>query len=405
MMKLLMIGSGSQVYREYSISSIAKKYSILLIQQDEPTWQRSYVHDFALANMMDEKEVIEAAKHLQTKHKIDGILTYEEPSIELTALVARELNLKYISVNSAKSCRDKYLMREAFNKLNISSCSSYIVNSEEEAIFYANKIRFPIVLKPAKMASSIGVVKVESEKDLHESYRIATSATNPRFSKEQVILLEEYLDGPEYSVESVVIEGHVSIVAITRKEIGFYPYFEEIGHQVSQSEFLEQKQLIEELVINAHHALEVDIGVTHTEVRLTKKGPRLIELGARLGGDLIPYLVYLSTGIDLSLAAADIAVGVEPNLIATRNKASLIRFIYPNNDVRVKKVSVDPIVFTWDGVQQVSWEVKTGDLLLLPPKEFSMRLGFIITTAENVKSCMEINERVYNNLTLEVENL
>ncbi|MBD2255550.1 ATP-grasp domain-containing protein [Nostoc parmelioides] len=405
MMKLLIIGSGSQLYREYSISSIAKKYSILLIQQDEPTWQKAYVHDFALANMMDEKEVIEAAKHLQMKHNINGILTYEEPSVELTALVARELNLKYISINSAKLCRDKYLMREAFNKSNISLCNSYIVNSEEEAVFYANKIGFPIVLKPAKMASSIGVVKVESEKDLPESYRIAASATNSRFSKKQVILLEEYLDGPEYSVESVVTGSNVSVVAITRKEIGFHPYFEEIGHQVSPSEFFEQKQLIEELVINAHHVLEVDMGVTHTEVRLTKKGPRLIELGARLGGDLIPYLVYLSTGIDLSLAAADIAVGVEPNLIPTRNKASLIRFIYPNNDVRIKKLSVEPIVFTWNGVHQVTWEVKSGDLFLLPPKEFSMRLGFIITVAEKVKNCIEINERVCKNLIIEVQNL
>ena len=89
------------------------------------------------------------------------------------------------------------------------------------------------------------------------------------------VLVEEYLDGPEISVDSVVFQGQVDCVHVARKRLGFEPYFEEVGHLVTEWSHEPWAQPVRELVAQAHRALSVTHGVTHAEIRLTREGPRL----------------------------------------------------------------------------------------------------------------------------------
>jgi biotin carboxylase len=82
-------------------------------------------------------------------------------------------------------------------------------------------------------------------------------------------------------------------------------------------------------------------GVTHAEIRLTRKGPRLVELNGRLGGDLIPFNSAMATGIDLVAAAAELALGRRPALTATRSFAAEVRFVYPPYDCVVGSIDVE----------------------------------------------------------------
>jgi biotin carboxylase len=146
------------------------------------------------------------------------------------------------------------------------------------------------------------------------------------------VLVEELLTGPEISVDCAVHRGRVHPLCVARKEVGYPPYFEEVGHVVDGADPLLADPGVLAVVQGAHAALGYADGVTHTELKLTPSGPRLVEVNARLGGDLIPYLGLRATGVDPALAAASVACGRPPELAADRKLVGAVRFFYPDRD-------------------------------------------------------------------------
>ncbi|WP_407916000.1 acetyl-CoA carboxylase biotin carboxylase subunit family protein [Kitasatospora sp. NE20-6] len=132
------------------------------------------------------------------------------------------------------------------------------------------------------------------------------------------VLVEEYLDGPEISVECATVRGRAISVAITRKQLGPPPYREETRHNPLLA-------LAGPVAQEALHVVGFANGIAHVEMRLTGRGPRLSEVNGRLAGDLIPHLVREATGIDLPVAAADIALCLLPDLTPTRRRPLRLR--------------------------------------------------------------------------------
>jgi biotin carboxylase len=401
MATLLVIGSGQDVYREYTFRAASGHHSLVLLQEAPITWQGRYVVDAARVPLSDPDLVCDAARALDRMHHFDGIFTFEEASVETAAVLAHALGLPFLDVPTARRCRDKCAMRAAFARAGVPSAASLVASSPAEAERIADTIGYPVVFKPRTLASSMGVIRVDGAADVPGAFAVAAATSHPRFAREPNILVEEYLDGPEVSVESVVVDGVVHGVAITRKHLGLAPYFEELGHVVSAAEPLQDEAAIYDVVARAHAALGVRTGATHAELRLTPSGPRMIELGARLGGDLIPYLVHLATGVDLARAALDVAAGETPSLAPTRARAAAIRFIYPEHDLRVARLHADPSLSELPWLDQITWEVAPGDVVRLPPREFGMRLGFLIVTGADEAACDRHFDRVFPHLSIE----
>jgi PncC family amidohydrolase len=162
------------------------------------------------------------------------------------------------------------------------------------------------------------------------------------------VLVEEFVDGPEFSIDSLVRQGHVTPLFVASKLSGLDPYFEELGHVVS-SDGLQLLPEIEPLLQAVHEAIGFVDGATHTEVRVTDRGYRLMEINARLGGDLIPHLGLLATGIDLLGATVDVALGRKPDLRPSATGTAAIRFIYPPRDMELKELRVPPEVLAAHG--------------------------------------------------------
>lgn len=395
MATLLVIGSGVPSYREYALRAAASRHDLLLIHDSPLGWQTPYVRDFVQAALRDQTAVLEAAHNLAARHTIHGIFTYDEPSVETTALVAQQLGLPFNSRECAQHCRDKMLMRQRWAEWDIPSAQSRLATTEAEALAAAEAIGYPVVIKPRAMAASIGVVRADTPAELVAGFAMSSAINHPVFTRtQQDVLVEEYLDGPEVSVESLVIDGNVHCVALTRKQVGAAPYFEEIGHVVATTELLPETKAIYELVQAAHRALGVTMGATHAEVRLTRSGPRMIELGLRLGGDLIPHLVNLATGVDMSALAADIAAGQHPSWEWTRHATAAIRFIAPSQPIQVHAVGLDASAAQLPWLDQVTWDVRPGDIVRLPPQRFVSRLGFIIVSGESIAQCQQRLDQV-----------
>jgi biotin carboxylase len=130
-----------------------------------------------------------------------------------------------------------------------------------------------------------------------------------------------------------------------------------------------------------------------------------VEVNARLGGDLIPHLVHLATGVDLAAAAIDVAAGRPLQLNPTRRAAASIRFLYPRVDMRVRTLGVGAALGDLRWVERLVWTAQPGDELRLPPGGFMSRLGFVVVTGANADECRTRQAEVEGLTEVEFEPL
>lgn len=379
MSKILLLGAGSDVYRRYLLESISREHEIVLAEVSPTGWPDDYVGSRHLVAPGDRERLVDLA----ARERVDGVMTWMESCVEAAAAVSAALELPGHSPSAARASRDKHLMRARWDEHGVASAASRLVTDIEGARRAARAIGFPVVVKPRALAGSVGVMLSRDLDELERAFRVAAGAELDRYETAvKGVLVEEYLDGPEVSVESIAHAGRVDVVAVTRKQTGMAPGFEELGHVVGTEAGCDEA--LRTLVEAAHAALGLRDGATHTEVRLTARGPKLIEIAARLAGDLIPRLVRHATGVDLGLAAAAAATGATPDLRATRRRCAQIAFVYPRRTGTVVGLSVPPTV---DPPEEARWLVEVGARVALPPDGFIGRLGYVLCRDDSTDTC------------------
>lgn len=395
----------AQAYRGYCLENVAAHYDVVLISAAEPTWEREFLLDFEIADPTDQAALSTAGRALAERHELAGVLTWTEWYVVPAARLARHLGLPTTAPEAVQGCRNKHTSRTLFARHGVPSAASVRVRTESEAADAALRIGYPVVLKPAAYAASMGVIRVDSVEELSAAYAFAAKAAGHGVESTQV-LVEEYLDGDEISVECVTYRGQTTVVAVTRKTVGLPPFFEELAHVVDANDPL--LALVAPVATAALDALGVTDGVSHVEMRLVDGRPRLIEANARIAGDLIGHLVHLATGVDLARAAADIACGQAPNLTPTRSRSAAIRLIYPAHSGTLTARGIDSRFADhadhagW--LERVSFQRQVGDELVLPPQGdmFSARIGFLITTGPTGADAEARSAEAYRHLAVQV---
>lgn len=341
---LLMIQSGHPKYREHLMQSVAAHYRVHLFIKSEPTYEPPYLAGWSvLSSTTDIDLVVASAKELHAKDPLDGVLAWDESRVLQAAHAAYALGLPGDPAYVAR-CRDKHLTRQALAAAGVPQPASVLCDTVQDALAAAEKVGYPAILKPRHLAGSMGVIKVHSPAELMEQWAFTHDESHPDApAPEQHVLLEEFADGYEVSVDAAVHNGRVYPICVARKKIGFAPYAEEVGHTVDPRDPLLADEAFLNVLTGTHDALGFRDGVTHTEIMVTSQGPRLIEVNARVGGDLIPYLAQKSTGIDMALAAAACAVGKEPDVTPDRSFCSAVRFFYVDeNDTELATIGFAP---------------------------------------------------------------
>ncbi|MFE4826761.1 ATP-grasp domain-containing protein [Streptomyces sp. NPDC056672] len=401
---LIVVGGTDPVLRGYCMERAAAAYPVALIDAKPPTWQHDLVADHEVADPRDPASVIAAGLALAERHTIAGVLTWDEYALVPTAHLATRLGLPGNTVASMNASRDKAASRRHFAQHNVPSATSTRVQTLAEAAAAADRTGFPVVLKPSSHAGSIGVIRINSPEALPAGWEFAVSGAGAQGREGSGVLVEEYLDGPEISVECVTQHGATTVVAVTRKDVGFAPYFEEVGHTVTAGD-----PLVSEVAPVAAHALRalgVTDGVQHIEMRLTATGPRIIEVNARIGGDMIGELVRLATGLDLPRIAADIACGNAPDLTPTAHTTAAITLLYPPvvGTLTARHLPAVPgPSHPW--LHQVTWLRNIGEQVCLPPTALpgAARIGFLIVTADSPGDARSRLASLTEQLTLAVE--
>ncbi|MFJ9446710.1 ATP-grasp domain-containing protein [Kitasatospora sp. NPDC101235] len=397
---LLLIGTGTEQYRRYALEQIAERHRVVLLTPAAPTWALPYIADHEVADTRDPDQALAAAERLAARHRITGVLTWDEYAQHSAARLAAALGTFGNSEATARACRNKAASRAAFAAAGVPSAASHHADTLDQALAAAETIGYPVVVKPAAAAGSIGVRLADVPSDLVDAYTQAAAHAG-----HDGVLVEEYLDGPEVSVECVTALGMTTPVAVTRKHLGPAPYFEETGHSVEAGDPL--LALVGPVAVQALDAVGFANGVSHVEMRLTDGGstPRLIEVNGRLGGDLIPHLVREATGIDLPLAAADIALGLQPDLTPTRRRAAAIHMTYAPATGRLTCATADPALREQPWLERLVWEKRSGDHVALPPAGDlgTARVAHLIARDTTAERCLQHLADANHHLDITVE--
>ncbi|MCD0484239.1 ATP-grasp domain-containing protein [Streptacidiphilus sp. ASG 303] len=389
--RLIVVGSRLRAYREYAMASLAGEYDLALVTSRPLTWEQEYVTAHRIADTADAAALRPAVEELLAEAAADGcprtgVYTWDESSLTATAEVAGQLGLPHLSAAAAAACRDKYATRRLLDRAGLPAVRHRLVHTAEEAAEAAAAVGYPLVLKPRALAGSMGVTLVRGPEEFPDAWARTASTVLPGLPAEAGVLVEEFLDGPEISVDSCVLDGVAEPVVVARKRLGFDPGFEEVGHLVGPWRHEPWARPVEDLVRAAHRALGIEVGVTHTEIRLTASGPRLIELNGRLGGDLIPRVGALATGVDLPLAAAALALGRRPALDAAEDRWAEIRFLYPPHDGVLEHLDLGAAAAV-PGVAEVVPLAGPGDELLLPPRALTPRTAAVVAVGPDPAAC------------------
>ena len=274
--------------------------------------------------IVDTHRLDEMAKIILQIHRdyyLSAIIPGFEIFVSYAAFLSHLIHLPGLSPEAGKALRNKSIMRTALLENHVRSVSNVILQEEHDIKKIAAELKFPVVIKPIDQSGSMHVSKVNNTNELLTTYHTLSADPWTEMGKGigSVALVEEYVNGEEFSVEGYVDSGGIHIISVTKKILGEEPFFVEMGHIVPANLDSDTKENIAKYVNEVIHAVKLTMGVFHCEIRIDKNGPVLMEIAGRLPGDKICNLILLSSGIDMweimILSHMGLSVEINPNPI------------------------------------------------------------------------------------------
>jgi len=351
-----------------------------------------YVH---FTDFRDKEESISSIVQYGLDNKINGVLVGFEFVVDVAIEVARRLNLPTNTTEDIASLRDKFLMYSVFKEHDIPCAFTRNVRSWEEAQDAAREFVFPFIVKPVSNAGSCGVRKVNNLQELSEAFSAAQSMNvefphGIRLSTD--VVFQDFLSGPECSVECSVNNGNISIIGITDKFTTNGNYFAEIGHIFPSN----LEGAIQEKVRTVAHdvlkAFGITNGVAHIEMKITESGPKVVEVGARLAGDYIPNLILNASGIDCAALYINTALGECTKPVVKKKSYSGIYFIHSEEKGVFKSIKNDLSLYG-----QVDIFVDAGDTVNDAVDNIN-RIGKVVITKNSYEEVVSTVDTLKKNL-------
>lgn len=346
---------------------------------------------------------------LQKQHevlKFDGILTVCDYYVDAISAVAKALDLPQAFSSNVAQVRKKHRVRQLIDDANLPNCKYEVAYSWEETLSAAKQLGYPLVMKPSDLASSALVSLINNESELKQAFSdIDEMKVNFREQwREPLWLLEEYMAGEEYSVEACTFRGETTILGITDKSITGEPFFIENGHMFPADIEESQAKQITDLVLKTLQAVGHDHGLSHTEVKLTPEGPKIVEINSRPGGNYIAELMEIVTGFDVLKAHIELALNIKPDVETkiTQCQSAAVQFYVPHQTGIIQQVNGISQLEQHDKVHRFQFEDLVGKTVE-PAIDNATYLGHVITFDNSGKGARKIAEQLINQLSVEVE--
>lgn len=349
----------------------------IALDYDEKAVGFEYAQKKYVVSSTDAEKVLEVAK----KENVDAILTTSDYPVNVVAKVCKILNLPAMSPEVANICTNKYLQRKLFSDNGINAPKFYLISDDKTIDEFTD---YPYIVKPVDSSASRGVKKVANIEEMSEAIKEARE-----YSRTGQVLIEQFIGGKEFSVETLTQNNITTIVNITEKLVigEDYGYFVEDTHIEPARISAEDWTLIEEQVKKALTCIKANNCPSHTEVKLWSGKAYIIEMACRLGGDYITSdLVPLSTGIDMLANLVHIALGEPIDVEKKISKISMVQFLNQENYEHCQEF----IEGNKDCISRFEVKPKHNH----PIKSSLDRMGYIIMQLDSHKQCEEVLQQI-----------
>ncbi|QES51755.1 carboxylase [Streptomyces venezuelae] len=367
-------------------------------------WPTGELAGVCFTDLTDPDRALDDMESYCREHRIGAVAACWELFTPLVAALAARLGLPGNDPALAHAARNKIAMAGAFRAAGIPVPLDAVAEDAAQARRAASEVGlgWPLVVKPAEQGGSWGVSVVAGPEDLDEAVAAArrfTRAMPHGLALDPRVLLQAYVPGPEYSAETVVLDGVPYALPVVAKDTTAGRYRVETGHSCPAGLPPDLTRAVQHAAARAALAVGVRNGIAHTEVKIPPGSdtPVVIETGARLPGDNICEIVEAATGISEAVAYLQAVTGRLPETGAVREGAAAIRFLLPGRGGVLDHVRVPEVPGTHSEIG-----LRPGDTVP-EPADSSGRIGHVVAVADSPARARALADRAIAGTSLRVK--
>jgi biotin carboxylase len=344
-------------------------------------------------------DIVAEAKRWHAEEQFDGVAAFGEFTLTAVATVAEALGLPGIGLQAAVQSRNKYLMRQAYQRAGVPIPSYRFVPELSDALAAAEEFGYPVILKPTMGAASYYVFKVHSPQEMAERFNQAQQGI-PHFREllsdadgidlgPSGLLVESFLDGKEYLIEGVAWDDEVYLGSIVDRITAEGDNFDDDVHHAPTTLSPEEIAKVHRAVTLAAHAQGLRRSVMHAEVRYHNGEPHLLEIAGRVGGGGLETIAELTAAHDPIKATVDIAFGRKPQVRHFQPTGTHITAMCLISEAGyVDEVIVPEEVSSSEKVFLLKITAMPGDKITRPPEGNSI-IGFLGTKGDSFEEAFD----------------
>jgi len=390
---LMIVGAGA-----YQVPAIkmARNMGIHVIAVDRNPEAEGfeYAHEAVPVDIASPEKCLEVAKNFNVK----GVMTIaSDLASKAVSFIVNKMGLIGPSMKVTEILFDKGLFYEVLEKAALPFARCAEAKTVDEAVGKASLLKAPLIIKPADSAGSRGVRKLFSGKEIEKEFELARG-----FSRKGSVLLCEFIEGEEYGFEGFLLNGKLVFYLITRKIMSPPPYFVEMGHIVPVVMSPEKVKELAALIERIAWTLDYPSGPLNADIILAGDGFRVLEMGARLGGNSLPQITRVHTGISTIKQNIRYSLGEEPIFHKVNSQPCAAYLLFAPKEGRLKGLDIPVEVLADPHVAEISFDVKKGTPVR-PAVSSNYRLGHVIATGMTGKEAAAKAMQIAEAITIEVK--
>jgi biotin carboxylase len=345
-------------------------------------------------------ELEDAIQCLSRESALAGIFSSSEYFLETAAVFAAKYGLSGANPEAVRACRNKWIQRQCLQRAGLHSPKFERITSAGQTHAALEKIPPPVVVKPTMGSGSVGVRLCFTAQEVvdHASVLLERTVNERGIPLSAELLIEEYLVGQEYSVETF---GE-TVLGITRKHVSPEPFFVELGHDFPADLSPQTRASIAEVALQGLRALGLNWGPGHVEIRLTAQGPAIVEINPRLAGGFIPEIMRLAFGIDMVRETIRLVVGEKTVIRPIRDGHASIRFLTPSCNGVITAIHGVEEASGIEGVADIQTYRNIGDRVGIE-NDFRDRIGHVISCGDRALSTARASELACHTIEIQVQ--
>jgi biotin carboxylase len=359
---------------------------------------RRLADHFECIDLKDTEKIEAFARSLKETGGLAGIMTAGTDFSASVAWTAEKLHLPGISYQTAINASDKGVMRLRFAEAGVPS-PKFITIHDIPPQDFSLPFDFPTVVKPVDNMGGRGCRKVSSQNDLALAVKDSL-----HFSRSRKVIIEEYMDGPEFSVDAIVHNGNITMCGLADRHIFFPPYFIEMGHTMPTNIDAESQNAIFKVFTQGVKALGIQNGAAKGDIKLTQKGPMIGEIAARLSGGYMSGWTYpYSSGVEPARAAIQVAIGTQPDTLTPAKNWTSAERAFISIPGKVKSMSGIDEAKNMPHIKDIFLRIEKGSSVQFPVNNVS-KCGNIISAAPTREEAVYAAEKAAQSILIHLES-